>query len=359
MDWLSDKTISHLREVTELPDLGKTKYRCLERIASGGMGTVYLAEDAQLKRNIALKILDIPDPEGQLAARMLQEAHVIAALEHPSIVPIHDVGTLPDRRVFYTMKFVKGNRLDEYRDHDAALPVLLRVLEKVCEGVAFAHAHKVIHRDLKPENIMVGDFGEVLVMDWGLAKLLSLELDTEGQQTEKSAALDSGERAALGRRPPGKSGSLTEHGTVMGTPAYMAPEQQRGDIGQIDERTDIYALGAILDFLTARTQGDGEEDPKQSRVFRARFVDKRPQNIPKQLRAISAKAMSEQKSNRYENALAMRDDIERYLNGDRVAAYEENILEIVWRKMKQNKFLIFLILTYILAQLVVRLLGQL
>jgi len=173
MTWLSDKTLNHLRKVTNLPDLSNTKYKCLQKVASGGMGTIYVAEDTQLHRKIALKILDIPDPDGDLAQRMQQEAYIIAVLEHPSIVPIHDVGTLPDGRIFYTMKFVKGRTLTNEVKKSTAMPEFLRIFQKLCEGVAFAHSHDIIHRDLKPENIMVGDFGEVLVMDWGLAKLLS------------------------------------------------------------------------------------------------------------------------------------------------------------------------------------------
>lgn len=359
MNWLSDKSIEHLRTVTGLPDLSQTKYTCVEKIASGGMASVYLAEDTQLRRTIALKILDIPDPEKKLAARMLQEAHVIAALEHPSIVPIHDVGTLPDERVFYTMKFVKGWRLDEHVDRTSSLPELLRIFQKVCEGVGFAHARKVIHRDLKPENIMVGDFGEVLVMDWGLAKLLAPTSTAASDESTENA----GPGPARNRRSPGalspQSENLTEHGAVLGTPAYMSPEQQRGEIDRIDERTDIYALGAILDFLLRDQPENTVPDEPKRRSFWQALQKRKTRKVPKQLTAIADKALSEHKNDRYAKALEMRDDIENYLNGFRVSAYQENVLEFALRWLRQNRFLILLILTYIVAQLVIRLISRL
>ena len=359
MNWLSDKSIEHLRTVTGLPDLSQTKYTCIEKIASGGMGSVYLAEDTQLRRTIAIKILDIPDPEKKLARRMLQEAHVIAALEHPSIVPIHDVGTLPDDRVFYAMKFVNGWRLDEHVDRTSSLAELLRIFQKVCEGVGFAHAQKVIHRDLKPENIMVGDFGEVLVMDWGLAKLLAPVGTAVFDESRAKAEARPAKNRLSPRALSPQSKNLTEHGTVMGTPAYMAPEQQQGEIDRIDERTDIYALGAILDFLLRDKPENTVPDESKGSSFWKALQKKRTRKVPKQLAAITEKALSERKRDRYSNALEMRDDIENYLNGFRVSAYQENVLEIAVRWLRQNRFLIFLILTYIVAQLVIRLLSRL
>src|SRR4029077_8910875 len=131
------------------------------RVGSGGMGTVYLAEDSALGRRVALKILDLPELRGELSARLLREAHILARLEHPGIVPVHDAGTLADGRVFYAMKFVKGERLDVLAARMEMLSDRLRVFQRICEAAAFAHAHGILHRDLKPENIMVGPFGEV------------------------------------------------------------------------------------------------------------------------------------------------------------------------------------------------------
>ena len=172
MKSLSDKAIERLRAGADEPDLAGTRYRLLERIARGGMGVVYAAEDEKLERRVALKVLDVPGTDGDLANRLMREARVLARLEHPGIVPVHDVGTLADGRVFYTMKFVEGQRLDKFIEGVESVQDRLRLFLRICEAVAFAHARGVLHRDLKPANIMVGPFGEVLVMDWGLAKIL-------------------------------------------------------------------------------------------------------------------------------------------------------------------------------------------
>ena len=172
MKFLSDKTVDRLRQNANLPDLFGTRYRLLERVARGGMGVVYAAHDEMLDRRVALKVLDVPAADGDFARRLNREARVLARLEHPGIVPVHDVGTLSDGRIFYTMKFVEGQRLDEHIETVTSLPDRLRLFSRICDAVGFAHARGVLHRDLKPANVMVGAFGEVLVMDWGLAKIL-------------------------------------------------------------------------------------------------------------------------------------------------------------------------------------------
>ncbi|NIR50555.1 serine/threonine protein kinase [candidate division KSB1 bacterium] len=357
MSWLSDNVVNHLRSVVDLPDLSGTKYRCIEKIASGGMATVYLAEDTHLRRKIALKILNLDDETANLAERMRQEAFIIAALEHPSIVPIHDVGTLPDGRVFYTMKYVKGDRLDEHVRKATSLPERLRIFQKICEGVAFAHAQDVIHRDLKPENIMVGDYGEVLVMDWGLAKVLS-------QNAKSQTLIMKNKKQTL--KTPDKvnvrhmESQPTQHGTIMGTPAYMAPEQERGDIGQIDQRTDIYALGTILRFVITTTHSSEETRNPDSRKSGLFSVFKTaPHKIPKQLEAIVQKARSSEKSDRYSDALELVADVENYLDGFPVSAYRENVFESIWRWLKQYRFLMFLIMVYIFVRLLTFFLSRL
>src|SRR5438046_9838776 len=164
MKFLSDSALERLREGAEAPDLASTRYRLLERIARGGMGVVYAAQDENLRRRVALKVCEVPGTDGDLRNRLIREARVLAALEHPGIVPVHDVGTLADGRVFYTMKFVEGNRLDKFIESVTSMPDRLRIFLRICDAVAFAHARGVLHRDLKPANIMVGPFGEVLVM---------------------------------------------------------------------------------------------------------------------------------------------------------------------------------------------------
>jgi len=188
---ISDRVLARLKTAAELPDLSATRYRIIEQIGRGGMGVVYLAEDSELTRKVAIKVLDDA-----------REARVLAGLEHPGIVPVHDSGVLPDGRCYYAMKLVRGERLDAFLEKAPHLPDRLRIFQKICEPVAFAHARGVVHRDLKPSNIMVGEFGEVLVMDWGA---------------------------------PG-----------VGTPEFMAPEQVSGEV---DGRADVFALGRILEIV--------------------------------------------------------------------------------------------------------------
>ncbi|MCI0693445.1 serine/threonine protein kinase [candidate division KSB1 bacterium] len=364
MNWLSDKLVAHLRSVADLPDLSGTKYRLLEKFSRGGMGTIYLAEDASLGRKVAMKVLHAPDATGDLSARMLREARVIAQLEHPSIVPVHDVGELPDGRVFYVMKFVQGSRLDQYAQDTRSLPDLLRIFQKVCEAVAFAHAHGVIHRDLKPENIMVGAFGEVLVMDWGLAKIVEAEGRGRRAEGERPRAESGGLRAeseeqnSVNGKVAASAAHETLHGTVMGTPAYMAPEQKRGEIDQIDQRTDVFALGAILYFLltgqskVGLAQKDSPISTTNSNASPALLNTK----IPKSLMAICAKAMAEEKAQRFAGALDLAKDIERFLNGLAVSSYKENIFEKAWRWLKQYRFIVLLVLVYLLVRILLILL---
>jgi serine/threonine protein kinase len=188
---LSDSVLHHLRQVAVLPDLSGTRYELESEIGRGGMGIVYAARDRELDRRVALKIVD-----GMLAG----EAKLIARLEHPAVVPIYETGSLPDGHVFYAMKLVGGARLDRYIAGAPSLAECLRVIRRAGEALAFAHAQGIIHRDLKPQNVMVGEFGEVYVMDWGVE-------------------------------------------AVAGTPAFRAPE------AHLDPRSDIYALGALLRFV--------------------------------------------------------------------------------------------------------------
>src|SRR5438046_5122099 len=166
MKFLSDSALERLREGTEAPDLAGTRYRVLERIARGGMGVVYAAEDENLQRRVALKVLDVPGTDGDLANRLVREARVLAALEHPGIVPVHDVGTLADGRVFYTMKFVEGKRLARFIDSVTSMPDRLRIFFRICDAVAFALARAVLHPVPKPPNTSSGPFGGAWWLDW-------------------------------------------------------------------------------------------------------------------------------------------------------------------------------------------------
>jgi serine/threonine-protein kinase len=179
MRWIADQVLDHVRRVSDEPDLGATKYRLIGPLGRGGMGTVYLVEDRDLGRQVALKVGASAAATPELGERLRREAQVLARLEHPGIVPVHDVGVLDDGRIYYVMKHVRGERLDTWLRHAPGRPAALRLFQRICEAVAFAHAHGVVHRDLKPSNVMVGEFGEALVMDWGLAKAMSHDGDED------------------------------------------------------------------------------------------------------------------------------------------------------------------------------------
>ncbi len=360
MKWLSDNAVDRLREEADLPDLGNSKYVAIRKVGSGGMGTVYLAQDADLGRKVAVKVMNAADPTGGLASRMMREARIVALLEHPSIVPIHDVGTLEDGRVFYAMKLVQGERLDQSAAVAASLFDMLRVFQKICEAVAFAHARGVIHRDLKPENIMVGPFGEVLVMDWGVAKVLGNgHLEPGVKATDRAIELRAIEDADLIATLPladGQTGD-TSGGTVIGTPAYMPPEQARGLTGLLDERSDVYALGAILYFLvTGRPPYESSgatdlgEQTEGRRPIRPRQIDSK---IPRPIEAVCLKAMSERREDRYAGAQEMADDALKFLDGDPVSAYRENIFEKAGRWLGKNRFIVLIIVAYLIMRLIV------
>ena len=314
MKWLSDNKLDQLRSLVSDADFGATKYTIVKELGRGGMGTVYLAEDGELNRLVALKVLKTSEVTDDLRNRMVREAQIIARLEHPGIVPVHDVGTLPDGRIFYAMKFVRGSRLDEYASQASSLNDRLRKFQAVCDAVAFAHAHGVIHRDLKPQNIMIGSFGEVLVLDWGVAKILKPQINTEERGLElRSSLFISGQ---------------TSDGVVVGTRDYMAPEQARGETERLDERADVYSLGAVLSFLL-------RDQPK----------------VSKAAVAICSKAMAQSPNDRYASASELSQDIGRLLDAEPVSAYRESAVEKAGRWISKNRFLVLLVLAYLLMRI--------
>lgn len=304
---LSDAAVARLQRAAELPRFPGERYEALDVLGQGGMGTVWLARDTALDREVAIKVLRAV-AAADLSARLAQEARILARLEHPGIVPVHDGGTLADGRAYYVMKRVRGRRLDEWRANGPSLRRQLELLQRVAEAVAFAHANGVIHRDLKPGNVMVGEFGEVLVLDWGVAKLL---------------------RQPTGRPPAvaGTDGTLevdTGHGAVVGTRGFMAPEQERGAT-DVDGRADVFALGALLTWLA------GEQAPKR-------------------LRAIAARASAAERKDRYPDVPALVGDLTRFLEGEPVSAYRENVLERVARLADKYRTPLLLVLAYLLMR---------
>jgi serine/threonine-protein kinase len=288
MTWLSDSAVAHLRTVAEQPDFSATRYRIERELARGGMGVVYEAEDTELHRRVAIKVLASELASADAVEGMRAEARTIARLEHPGIVPLHDLGILPDGRLWYAMKLVRGRRLDELE----AQPLeLLRIFQRICEAVAFAHANGVVHCDLKPENVMLGDFGEVLVMDWGVAREIG-----------------------------------TAAGVVAGTRGYMAPEQERGIA--IDAAADVFALGAMLRALL-------------------------PAKLPKPLVAICAKATAPLPRDRYPSARDLAADVTLWLDNKPVTAYRENIIERINRWLVRNRALVTIVAAYLLMRVII------
>jgi eukaryotic-like serine/threonine-protein kinase len=344
MNELPDRVLDHLREVADWPDLSATKYEPIEKIGQGGMASVYRAHDRDLDRPVAIKILSDLGADGSARARMLEEARIISRLEHPGIVPIHDSGVLPDGRIYFAMKLVRGKRLDEHVHNEMNLNDRLAIYEKICQTVAFAHAYGVIHRDLKPQNVMVGPFGEVLVMDWGVAK----KMGTSSLPQENPSSL-AANAAASGQ-------SKTVPGTVLGTPGYMAPEQVSGDVSRIDHRTDIFGLGGVLYFLLTRRpplelQHGGQSVPVLPR--------QRNRAIPRPLEAICLKALAPDPTNRYATVQELIDDIDSFRSHKKVQAYPEGLLSPITRFVSKYRAAIFLILAYLLMRLVLILIDSL
>jgi tRNA A-37 threonylcarbamoyl transferase component Bud32 len=267
---VNDALLDHLRHVAALPDLAGTRYELEAEIGRGGMGVVYAARDRELDRRVALKVLD---------SALAGEAQLIARLEHPAIVPIYETGTLPDGRAFYAMKLVAGARLDHYLAGAPSLGERLRVIRRAGEALAFAHTRGLIHRDLKPQNVMVGEFGEVYVMDWGVE-------------------------------------------AVAGTPAFRAPD------ARLDQRSDIYALGALLQFML-------------------------PSPAPPALRAIAAKAMRTDPDARYADVPALLADLERFQEGLAVEAWSEPLWHRLRRFASRNAVLLWLLAAYAGAKFLV------
>jgi serine/threonine protein kinase len=283
---LPDSILRHLVNVSSEPDLSGTRYEFAGVLGRGAMGVVYAVQDTQLHRRVALKILH----SGGLIE---EEARIVASLEHPGIVPIHEAGTLADGRSYYTMRLVEGQSLDTHFTAATPLSERLRVFQKICETVAFAHSRGVLHRDLKPRNIMAGPFGEVLILDWGIAR-----------------------KAAEPERP----------GIVAGTPRFMAPEMAAGDSHLADHRADIFSLGALLEFSV-------------------------PPSGPRALRAIAAKAMSPRPEDRYPDARELNREIGRFLDSEAVLAHRESVWEKLGRVASRNRTLLLLLAAYVAARL--------
>jgi serine/threonine protein kinase len=295
--FLPDAAIARLQALANWPAFEEERYTILEQIGRGGMGSVYLARDERLGREVAIKVAS-GVPGAEVERRLHAEVRVLAALEHPGIVPIHDAGRLADGRLFYVMKRVRGSTLSEHLQHVTSLSETLGIFERICEAVSFAHARGVIHRDLKPDNVMIGEFGEVLVMDWGIAQV----------------------------------GPLADPETVLGTRGFMAPEQEQGS--EADARTDVYGLGAILGWMC-----EGASPPRA-------------------LRAVCERAIAGRPDDRYPTPAALAADVARFRAGHAVDAHPESAIERAVRFGRTYRVAILLVLGYILMRAVVALLFR-
>ncbi|MEE9311292.1 MAG: serine/threonine-protein kinase [Planctomycetota bacterium] len=329
--------------------LNKMRYDELGELGRGGMGVVLKVKDNDLRREVAMKVIRADRRSDAAMHSFVEEAQITGQLEHPNIVPVHELGTDADGKIYFTMKMVRGQPLSQvlrairHGDADTAkrhtLDRLLQILLKVCDAVSFAAARGVVHRDLKPENIMLGRFGEVVVMDWGLARV-------HGQSTKKSQQTSiftdhTIKKATESETNP--SSAFSMEGSIAGTPAYMAPEQARGEISKINESTDVFALGAILCEIlclrgpylargrkdTLEVAADGDVTTPLERIdidseLKELLTHLPNKRIPPELDAIAAKAIQARQKDRYESVRAFKHDIENFIAGRPVTVHKDS-----------------------------------
>jgi len=319
-------------EGTELvPVEREGQYERLDELGRGGQSIVWRALDRFVGREVALKELTSPGAGGSpgtptaARARFLRETRLTAQLDHPSIVPVHELAQRPDGTLYSAQKLVRGRTLKAALAQCRTLKQRLELLphlHNAAQAVAYAHGRSVIHRDLKPSNVMVGPYGETVVVDWGLAKRRGEPEPARAKQTHE----------------PGPD--LTQEGVALGTPSYMSPEQARGELEAIDERSDVFALGAMLyELLTGRSPFQGADNAQViEAVLRGRPVPVRTlcEEAPPELAAIAERALRSTRAERYPDAGAFAGELLAYMAGGRVAAYTYGPLELARKFMRRN-----------------------
>ncbi len=329
------------------------KYDIGGMIAQGGMGAILSAREVTIDRTVAMKVM-LDSLSSVDHVRFIAEAKVTGQLEHPNIVPVYELGVDENGHVYYTMKFVQGVTLSKIlkqlagRDRETMrkypLPVLLTHFQKICDAVAFAHSRGVIHRDLKPENVMIGEYGEVLVMDWGLAKVLGKMEASEGDlDTNPGCGAGDASDPAPDQENISDTSSNTMAGQILGTPRYMSPEQAAGDIEHLDERSDIYSLGAILyTILSYRPPvnlddvGEVLERVKKGAIDPLRSPS-RKLKIADSLVALVKKAMALDRNDRYQSVTALQADITAYQAGFATSAEHASFAKQLRLFVQRNK----------------------
>jgi serine/threonine protein kinase/tetratricopeptide (TPR) repeat protein len=332
-------------DLPPLPIVSDTHYKADKEIARGGMGRIIAAEDQRLGRPVALK--ELLEPTGDALGRFQREALITARLQHPGIVPVYEAGRWPSGEPFFAMKMVSGRPFDKVIGEAHTLEDRLALLPRMvaaADAIAYAHSQRVVHRDLKPGNVLIGDFGETVVIDWGLAKDLEVGDSPESAtRFAKPPRPDEPQQPQRPQKPKSAtstaSATLTVAGAVMGTPAYMAPEQARGE--PVDERADVFALGAMLYHLlagvppyNARTATDVIAAAALARVVPLR---EREEGAPRDLVAIVERAMASRPDDRYPHAGELAEELRRFLTGQLVSAHRYTTRQRIVRFIKKHQ----------------------